>query len=364
MQYLWQRQDWTSFSYDREVVRPLVEEICSLLDEIRGSHFALDASAQRSVFIDELREEITASYAIEGERLDPDYLTQSLTRSLAQQGLDQLQTGYKNISAMMLDLYDDAQAEMSTARLHHWHQLLFETSGLTQVGAYRQSEMQIVSGHFGHEVIEYEAPLPKEIPSLMQDFIRYANDSDDHYLIRAALAHVYFETIHPYEDGNGRIGRALTEALILKHARVENLPLNLSRELLQQRKTYYAQLKQMQVIEPGEDPDCTAYLRWFLTVIQTSIESLRQQIRFIIRRDRFWNTHRDSLNERQRKVLEHLFHQGVARLELPLSRKPYMKMAGISASATATRDLTDLYQRGLLKKTEQGGRSQSYLVVY
>jgi Fic family protein len=262
---------------------------------------------------------------------------------------------------MMLDATQNYGAPLTHERLYGWHAALFPTgrSGLytIRVGAYRMEEMQIVSGAFGKEVVHFTAPSPEQVPGEMASFIEWVNtEQQADPLVMAALAHLRFVTIHPFDDGNGRIGRALTELLLARAESSGNRYYSMSARIMKAREGYYRVLEDTQ---RGEG-DATDWLVWFLNCLCKAIEDSERSIDTAIQRNRFWEYHKDAaFNERQRKMIEK-FIEG---FEGSLRTSKWARMTNCSQD-TALRDITDLVEKGVLVKDESGGRSTSYSLIY
>jgi len=321
IEYIWQAPAWPNLSWNAATVAPLLEQIAVKAGELRG----------------------------------------------LRSGLSDAEGGNEPIAELMLDAQTNA-APLDADRLHAWHRLMFEgSSRLKQVGAWRTTEMSVVSGVIGNERTEFKAPQPDYVDAEMAgllEWIRHAEDIPT--AVKAALAHLRFETIHPYEDGNGRIGRAMAEQILASSVPFSGTPFSLSRTILARRSAYYDALKFSQQASASDDEndhaiDMTEFVLWFLEAIDAALDQARRNARLLTTRNRYFELWRGQLSERQDVVLRRIFEEGQERLDQGISTKPYARIAGVS-NVTAARDLADLAEKGAIRKGEAGGRSTRYWV--
>ncbi|MBT3175363.1 MAG: Fic family protein [Desulfobacula sp.] len=367
MKYIWQTKSWPGFKWDyAKLLKPLGNirfSQGSLITQIKELGFEIQQSARADVLV----EEALKTSAIEGEKLDPDAVRSSVGRRL---GLPD--AGLKDISdqkaeglvEILLDATINYSKEMSLDRIWGWHAALFPTgySGMVKisVGQWRDDSkgpMQVVSGPIGQEKVHFEAPPAKNIDKEMQAFTYWVNTKDQlDGIIRAGLAHIWFVTIHPFDDGNGRIARTLTDMLL---ARDENNPkrfYSLSSQIMAERNEYYEILKAAQ----AGTGDITQWLTWFLECMNRAILNSHTLFRKIMIKALFWQEFAQTrLHERQTKVINRLLDAGSGGFECGLKNKKYMGIAHTSR-ATAQRELSDLVKKGILIKMPGGGRSASY----
>lgn len=269
----------------------------------------------------------------------------------------------------LLDVMEDAatnwDAALTQERLAAWHSELFPPARISlrriTPGQYRshQEPMQIVSGPLGHEKVHYEAPPSADVPSHMRDFLEWFNgtreDRNTDGLIRAALAHLWFESIHPYEDGNGRIGRAIVDMALAQDVKSAFRLHGLSIELKHRQKNYYDALNRVQRVEAGP----TTWIVWLMETLKQSCRASSKFVDKAIDRARFWSNHREvDLNERQRKLLNKMLEAGPGKFEGGMTPKKLQSITKV-AGATATRDLVELVEKGLLVR-RGAGRSTRY----
>ena len=320
-----------------------------------------EAQVEREIWT----EEAVATAAIEGEKLDLKAVRSSVVRRLGIEGEPEgrVNRSVEGLVSVMHDATHDYAVPLEEERLARWQSALFPggTSGLHRiaVGRYRDNDdpMQIVSGPVGRERVHYEAPASKDVPAQMTAFIEWweasrpdaATVSIDG-LVRAAIAHLWFETIHPFEDGNGRIGRALIDMALAQDSRSPHRFYSLSRQLMSQREAYYTALNDAQ----HGTLDVTAWVEFFLQQFRAAAGRSLAVIDGAMSRNRFWAKHAGAaINERQRKVLQRLLDAGPEGFEGGMSAEKYSGITGAS-KATATRDLRQLLEAGLLRQTGQG----------
>ena len=365
--YIWQSPAWPNLACDGGEIASLLERIGAKAGELRGLRIGLSDADRALILADELGCEAAASYAIEGEILDPISISASVAASLNAQNRIKVAGGHEPIAELMLDAQTNA-APIDAARLHGWHRLMFEgTRRITRIGAWRNTEMQVISGAIGKQRVEFEAPPPERLPGEMEAFFRWLAATEDMpAAVKAALAHLRFETIHPYEDGNGRIGRAIAEQILAASDAFGGAPFSLSRAILARRNAYYDALKCHQAAPADDDTgpiDVTGFVRWFLETMDFALDQAAANARLLTARNRFFERWRGQLSARQEAVLRRLFSEGRERLDQGISTKPYARIAKISP-VTAARDLADLAAKGVIRKGEAGGRSTRYSIAY
>lgn len=328
-----------------------------LLGRMEAIGFALRAEAT----LQTLTEDVLKSSEIEGEILDREQVRSSIARRLGMDigALAPVDRDVEGVVEMMLDATQSYQVPLTSERLFAWHAALFPTgrSGMTKivVGAWRDDAsgpMQVVSGPIGREKVHYEAPAAARIEGEMASFIKWFNEAPLDPVLKAAVAHLWFVTIHPFEDGNGRIARAIADMLL---ARSEGSPqrfYSMSAQIRLERKDYYAILEQTQ----KGGLDITAWLQWFLGCLDRAIDGAEKIFANVLRKARFWEAMAgQSLNERQRGVINRLLDG----FEGKVTSSKWAALTRTSPD-TALRDINDLVARGVLIRNESGGRSTSY----
>jgi Fic family protein len=363
--YIHELVGWPEFTWDSKTLAPLLSEVRLhqglLLGKMRGYGFA----SQWTVTLKVLTEETIKSSAIEGVVLDPESVRFSLARRLGLE-VGELKTHkdryVDGVVEMMLDATQKFNEPLAKERLFDWHADLFpevrKTGDKFRIGAWRddsQGLMQVVSGPIGRPKVHYEAPAAARIDSEMRKFLKWldGNEQQDP-LLRAAIAHLWFVTIHPFEDGNGRIGRAIAEMCLARSDGSEQRFYSMSSQILEERKDYYDVLEKTQ----AGSLDITEWLTWFLGCLDRAIEQSSQISDSALKKELFWQDLKKRnvvLNDRQKKVLNKLF----SGFEGKLTREKWMKITKAS-SRTALRDIEELIAEGVLEQEEAGGRSTSY----
>jgi Fic family protein len=367
MKYIWQHKSWPNLKFDSaKLLKPLGNIRFSqgaLITQIKALGFEIQETARADVLV----EETLKTSEIEGEKLDPDAVRSSVGRRLGlpEAGLkvvrDQKAEGLVEI---LLDATINYSKKMTRQRIWGWHAALFPTgySGMVKVfvGQWRndaKGPMQVVSGPIGQETIHFEAPPEKKLDKEMQTFISWINTEDQlDGIIRAGLAHIWFVTIHPFDDGNGRIARTLTDMLLARDENNSKRFYSLSSQIMAERSEYYEILKATQT----GTGDITEWLKWFLECMNRAILNSNTLLKRVMTKASFWNEFAQTrVNERQTKVINRLLDKGVGGFEGGLKNKKYMGIAHTSR-ATAQRELADLVNKGILIKMPGGGRSTGY----
>ncbi len=355
MPWNWTQPDWPNFRYDTSALQSLEQQFLLSSGEVIGAVRHINPQQRDLLRIELLSDEAIKTSAIEGETLDRLSVQSSLRRQL---GLAtdrrSVQPREHGIAEMMIDVYGSYASLLDDATLFRWHQMLVQGNRhLETIGAYRThtDAMQIVSGHLDHPTIHFEASPSEQVPGEMNRFIAWFNETAPNgasplpALTRAALIHVWFKSIHPFEDGNGRLGRALAEKALAQLLGQPSLIL-LSFAIEQNRKAYYAQLEKHQ-----RTLDVTQWLVWFGQTVLAAQQLTLQRVRFNIAKAHFCDRFRGVLNPRQEKVVARLFEAGPEGFIGGLSADNYLAITKTSR-ATATRDLQDMVDKGAL--TRQG----------
>ncbi|HSW17301.1 MAG TPA: Fic family protein [Ramlibacter sp.] len=362
--YVWQCPDWPNLRFNHEAVAPVIGTARRMQGALEGKAAAIGLDRTGEVIGEVLAQEVMATAAIEGEALDPAAVRSSVMRHLGKADSGPYDRHVDGLVQVISDASGEFKRSLDDDRLCRWQSALFPggTSGITRiaVGRYRDhaDPMQIVSGRRGHERVHYEAPPSSRVPAEMAAFLNWfarttpgaGQPCEVDGLARAALAHLWFESIHPFEDGNGRIGRAIVDMAIAQDQGSELRLYSLSRQLLESRRAYYDALNEAQ----RGSGDATRWVEWFATQISAACVRSGDIIDRAIEKSRFWARHSAiSLADRQRKVLQRLLDDGDGGFLGGLNADKYMKMTGVS-KATATRDLTTLLAQGLLWTLGQG----------
>ncbi len=354
MPWNWQIPSWPNFRYDASAVAPLEQRFLLSSGEILGAVRHVGPSDQDQLNIELLSDEAMKTSAIEGEMLDRLSIQSSLRHQL---GLSP--DGYpakpreQGVAEMMFDVYSNYAKPLTHKILYRWHEMLLSHERrLDTIGAYRQHKdvMQIVSGRLDRPTVHFESPPSQHVPDEMDRYLEWFNrtapDAKDPLpaLTRAGLSHLYFESIHPFEDGNGRLGRALAEKSLAQNLGQPTL-IALAYTIERDRKAYYDQLERHQ-----RTLDVTQWLKWFAETVLTAQKVTLDRVGFFIAKAHFYDQHRGHLNDRQAKVIARMFKEGPEGFKGGLSAENHISITGTSR-ATATRDLQDLVEMGALHRT-------------
>ena len=366
--WIWQQPNWPKFVWDaNEISNPLAQARLAQ-GKLHGVAHILNADLSSEALTSILIQDGITTSAIEGERLHLDAVRSSVANQLGlpNVGLPKPDRAIDGLVEVLLDATQKHNQPLTLQRLCNWHGALFPTgySGLREirVGQMRGAEpMRVVSGRIGHETVHFEAPPYEQIDTEMSRFIDWFNSDDSQTLdglIRAGVAHLWFITIHPFEDGNGRIARAITDMALAQDERLTMRLFSLSAQILAVREAYYDILESTQ---KGE-MDITAWLKWFLTQIQNAVELAQLTVANTLNKAKFWMTHQTKpLNERQRKVLNRML-DAKDGFEGGMNTRKYMSLTKTSR-ATAYRELAQMVEWGCLQANEKGGRSSGYLIL-
>ena len=372
MAFIWETGAWPNLTYDANALQRAFEKVTGKAGELVGLRENLSANDRFDTFIQEVTAEGVNSFAIEGETLDPQHMTQSLIASLRSNDRKAAAGTYSSVAEVMLDARDTGRP-MTIDRLNGWHGQLFQHARFQKdVGRLRSEEMQVVTMRRGEvSEVHFEAPPPARLQQEMQQLVSWIERSGPNGVdgpnyaapARAAIGHLWFEAIHPYLDGNGRIGRAIADYIAAQEPVLNQAPFSLSRAIQENKQAYYDALQEAQSATPdGNRIDVTSFVYWFTGAMSRGIDLAATEARYIHDRNQFFSRHEGQLNERQEQALRRIFQEGTERLAQGLSSKPYQRITGAS-SATATRDLNDLAEKGILNWTGQGGRGRAYDIV-
>jgi len=366
LRYNWQQADWPRFRYALEPLSELLIEFATASGYAKGILSALPSGDQQAALLHTLIAETMKTSEIEGEYLSRSdvYASIQYQLGLTSSPIRVNDRRAEAISAVIIDARQTFAEPLTEAMLTQWHNTLFqEDRRLRVIGAWRQGSdpMRVVSGSLGRETVHFEAPPSERVPAEMAEFIRWFNatalDGSEAIAsapLRAAIAHLYFESIHPFEDGNGRIGRAIAEKALAQTLGFAPI-LSLSSALEAGHKQYYLDLESAQ-----RGNEITHWLVQFVKVLIKAQESAIEWVQFLINKTKFYDQYRDVMNERQAKVIERMLESGPNGFIGGINATKYLSLTGVS-KATATRDLQDLVTAGVLVRVpESGGRSIRY----
>lgn len=349
MKYAWQQKEWGSFEYDASHFTNQHEEFLKLSGQIIGIYAGLNQDEREEIKIDYLSDEALKTAEIEGEILDHDSVQSSIRRYFELKNpLNKQFVRENGIAKMMVDLYSNYSQPLSHDILFKWHEMLMNGRvDIDNIGGYRSHDepMQIISNRLDKAVVHYEAPPSKIIKDEMEKFITWYNNSQIQYpIIKAGIAHLYFELIHPFEDGNGRIGRAIIEKSLASYLGKPSY-IAISQIISDNRKAYYQALKRANSTHEIND-----WLVYFCDMVISAQKYTIDSIGFIIAKRKFYQENQDKLNPRQHKLIAKIFDQKLKGFDGGVSTKNYIAITGTSPT-TANRDLADLVEKGLFYKT-------------
>ncbi len=363
MKYIWQLADFPKFKYDTSKLLALVEESVVLIGEVRGIMKGFSLELQDEVSAQVMLSEAIKTSEIEGEYFSREDVMSSLMMNL---GLIDYVLPSKNknadsIAQLMIEVRKNYNQPLTLEMILHWHEILMRHHNNIHGGSLRsRSEpMQVISGRYGDIQVHYEAPPSKDLPLLLENFFEWYKTFEDSTLgtigeaiILSALSHLYFETLHPFEDGNGRVGRAITEKVLAEKLQ-SPLFISLSSCIEKNKSTYYDEIKKAQRSLEVTD--------WLVYSIEVLIEALKETVsvvQFVRKKTEFYDRYNNELNDRQRKVINKMFNQGVSGFEGGMTAKKYVSINKTTKS-TATRDLQELVDKNIFVRMG-AGRSTSY----
>jgi len=360
--YIHQSESWPHFTWNEQEIQVILGKVRHLQGKLLGQMSALGFSLKEETILSTLTLDVLKSSEIEGEELNYEQVRSSIARRLGigYAGMIYSDRNVEGVVEMMLDATQNYNQTLDEERLFGWHAALFPSgrSGIHKIdtGCYRNGEMQIVSGPMGKEKIHYQAPSPSLVKDEMDVLLNWFNNNTKIDLVlKAAIAHFWFIIIHPFDDGNGRIARAISDLLLARSDNSSQRFYSLSSQILVERKVYYEILQKVQY----SNGDITEWLNWFLNCLYKAIGSAEKTIRKVFHKADFWDKHKETiLNSRQRLILNKLLDG----FDGKLTTSKWAKIAKCS-SDTALRDIQDLIKKGILQKETSGGRSTNYELI-
>ncbi|MDR0823099.1 MAG: DUF4172 domain-containing protein [Endomicrobium sp.] len=356
--YLWENSNWQDFECDNSKIMGLLSKARFLQGELIGKVSALDIKLQKETQSEILVEETIKTAKIEGLELDIDSVRSSVAERLGfPEGIGFKQDrNTQGLVDILIDAARNHNTVLSIDRLNGWHAALFPTgySGFKKITTadLRKDKVVVVSGRIGKEKIHFEAPPAKAVKEELKIFINWFNKSllKEDGLLRAAAAHLKFVTIHPYDDGNGRLTRVITDMAMAQDEKSGMRFYSLSSQIMKERKDYYQILKEVQNLKA----DLTKWYEWFLNMFMRALQNSQDILERAFIKANFWKKIKDiALNERQIKVVQKLLDIGIGKFEGGLTTRKYVSMTKISA-ATAFREIEDMRQKGILKPYGRG----------
>lgn len=367
--YIWQLENWPQFQWDDAVLKPKLDAVRLLQGRLLGRTDAVSSESDLEVERDALIQNAIRTSEIEGEYLDVGSVRSSVARQL---GLERAgMTGRatqqsESLVTLLVEATHEPHKPLSVEQLCRWQSLLFpDGSGLfsnIKIGELRgQQAMQVVSGRVGRQQVHFEAPPRQRLEQELSVFIDWFNSppKDLDLVVRAGVAHLWLVTLHPFDDGNGRVTRAVTDRALAQAEQQSVRFYSLSAAIMARRQEYYDYLEQTQ----KGDLNITSWLGWFLDTLLQALEQALNRVDKVLLKSRFWQKYTTTvLNERQIKVLNRLLDTAGDEFENGINARKYQSLAKVS-KATATRDLVDLSDKGCLQRLPGGGRSTRYVVA-
>lgn len=365
MIYNWQQPDWPDFKFDSQEIDDGLFSLAEETGRISGMLNTMSEDLKMEAIINTMVAEAIKTSAIEGEYFNRQDVVSSIRNNL---GLNKIHDNVKNkkaqgVGALMVDVRHSYAEPLTEEKLCTWHEMLMADSKNILIGKWRMHEepMQVISGPMGKEKVHFEAPPSARIPEEMDRFIMWFNNTAPggrgeikKAAVRSAIAHLYFESIHPFEDGNGRIGRAIAEKA-LSQTLGRPILLSLSRTIEADKKAYYQALE-----KASKSNEITKWVKYFVEITLTSQKQARELIDFILKKTKFFDRYKDGLNERQLKVIKRMMEAGPEGFEGGINASKYSSLTKVS-KATATRDLQYLLEIKALAVVG-GGRSTRYVI--
>jgi len=369
MEVIWKKADWPNFTYKTDRIQDTLYRYAAEANSLAGRLAGVAEAKKTEALIDLMVTEAIRTSQIEGEQYDRDDIRSSIRNQLGFVSVPEpvRDPRANGISALMISARQTFSESLTEQRLFEWHDLVMTAPEIRKrvpVGKWRDDDMQIVSGPIGQEETHFNAPPPSRIEDEMAGFIDWFNETapsgDQVRLaapVRSAVAHLYFEIIHPFADGNGRIGRALSEVALSQELGSPVL-LSLSSVIQKNRKEYYRELN----LASYGGLDITRWVEWFVEVVLQAQLEAREMILFVLAKARFWENHENDLNKRQTRVVKRMMQEGPEGFAGGMSARKYAAITDCS-KATATRDLRDLVDQGIFSQLPGSGSNTSYDLV-
>jgi len=362
--YIHERENWTDFSWNNTKILPILASVRHLQGRLLGQMESLGFDLTERATLESLILDVVDTSKIEGEFLNPELVRSSIARKLGIEGVEFVSTprNIEGVVDVLLDATQNYIKSLSQERLFGWHNSLFQTgfSGYVKidVAQYRSAGMKVISGAFGREKVHFEAPVPERVTQEMSLFLNWLNnESQLDLVLKSAISHLWFVTIHPFDDGNGRLARAIMDMLLARSDGSKIRFYSMSNQIFKEHKRYN------EIIEKTQKgtSEITEYLEWFLGCFERALLSSEKNLEIILDKSRFWDKHKfTSINDRQRLVLNYLYDNydkgtGVLRTST------YANLAKCS-TVTALRDLQDLVSKKILMQ-EGSGKKTNYLIL-
>ncbi len=363
--YIWQNKNWSDFTWDSSRLLPLLGKARQTQGKILARVKALGLNLTSEAQAEILTEEAVKTSAIEGEVLNRDSVRSSVVRHLGlnEAGLPRSERHIDGLVEVLLDATGNYDKPLTAKRLKGWQAALFPTgySGLYKIraGQWRSGDVQVVSGPVGRERVHFQAPPPEKVDDEIRSFLTWWQESlgKEEGFLRGGIAHFWFVTIHPFEDGNGRVTRALTDMALAQDEKLQLRFYSFSSQIMEERNAYYDILEKCS----QSKSDITEWLEWFLGCLIRAMEKSQTIIANVLAKAEFWQRHSQTdMNERQRKAVNRLLDAGHGQFDGGMTTRKYVSLAKTSR-ATAFREISDLVEKKVLVQRPEGqGRSVSY----
>lgn len=362
--YIHERENWTSFIWDNDKLTPVLSSVRHLQGRLLGRMESLGFDFTERATLESLILDVVDTSRIEGEFLNADLVRSSIARKLGIENAEFVKTprNIEGIVDVILDATQNFEQPLTKERLLGWHNSLFQTgySGYQKidVAQYRSGGMKVISGNFGREKIHFEAPAAERVPTEMERFLDWLNHKNSLDLVlKSMIAHFWFVTIHPFDDGNGRIARAILDMFLARSDNSKIRFYSLSNQIFKEHRRYNDIIEKTQ----KGTQDITLYLEWFLACFERALSASEQNLETILDKAHFWDKHKSTnINDRQRLVINYLYDNYAQETGF-LRTSTYAKLTKCSTD-TALRDLQDLVSKEMLK-AEDSGKKTNYIIV-
>lgn len=362
--YIHERENWYKFVWDNEKILPILASVRHLQGKLLGRMESLGFDLIERATLESLILDVIDTSKIEGEFLNPEQVRSSIAQKLGIEGAEFVNTprNIEGVVDVLLDATQNYDKSFSYERLFGWHNSLFQTgySGPVKidVGRFRSGGMKVISGAFGKEKVHFEAPASERVPPEMDLLMNWLNNENQIDLVlKSAISHLWFVTIHPFDDGNGRLARALMDLFLARSEGSKIRFYSMSNQIFKEHKRYN------EIIEKSQKgtSDITSYLEWFLDCFERALHASEINLEIILDKAHFWEKHKfTAINSRQRKIINYLYDNYDKEVGF-LRTSTYAKLADCSTD-TALRDLQDLVEKEILK-SEDSGKKTNYLII-
>jgi Fic family protein len=373
VKWIWQHPEYPNFKYDKSKLTELIGQIDYSRGILDGISKLFSEEDIVNIEIETLTDEAINTSFIEGEVFKRESVRTSFRKKLDKEFDGRYDKYSTRATDNLVEILIDSNLnknDLDLDRLHGWHNCLFEHTQYSKlnridIAKFRShSDMEVVSGAMGHEKVHYKAVPLDKLDGDIEEFLKYCNNSDENIYIKSALAHIWFVIIHPYDDGNGRIARAITDYILSQNTSNTEFKLySISTAISNDRTGYYKILDKTTNLFLNKEYDLTPWIKWHLTIFNNAMQQALKNIEYLIQKTKFWDIHRkNALNERQIKVLNKILDMGSENFDGGLSTKKYISMTQVS-KATAQRDITELLEFGCIEQIEgTAGRNVRYKI--